>query len=163
MRCCADDMRSLFGAARSHSRLHQAAILAASSIKAVFSHQNELDSVLLYLTHHGQHVNNLDVMYNLSWADQPALCQLPHNKLQGLTSFKCDNLRLQLQPRTLFPGVLWARAPLKQLNVKDCVLTEWEEELAALLLLTDLQQLKFSRNHYITGAAGCPMILSSSH
>ena len=142
-------MRSLFSAARAHSRLHQAAIPAASSIMAAFSYQNELDSVLLYLKHHGQHVNNLSVMYSQSWADQPALCQLPHNELQGLTSLKCDNLRLQLQPRTLFSGVLWAGAPLKQLNIKDCVFCEWEEGLAALSLLTDLQHLSFSRNHYL--------------
>jgi hypothetical protein len=142
-------MRSLFSAARAHSRLHQAAILAASSIKAVVPYQNELDSALLYLTQYGQHVNSLDVMYNFSWADQPTLCQLPHNKLQGLTSLKCDNLSLQLQPRTLSPGVLWAGAPLKRLNIKDCVFCEWEEGLAALSLLTDLQHLSFSRNHYL--------------
>jgi hypothetical protein len=47
--CAADDRRSLFSAARAHSRLHQAAVLALSSITAVVSHQQQADSVLVYV------------------------------------------------------------------------------------------------------------------
>lgn len=57
LRCCADDPRTLFSAARAHSRLHQTAVLAASSVKAVLHQQ--ADSVLQYLESYGQHVSSI--------------------------------------------------------------------------------------------------------
>jgi hypothetical protein len=59
LRCCADDPCSLFSAARAHSRLHQAAVLAASSISTVLHDQQQLDSVLLYLNSHDQHISGI--------------------------------------------------------------------------------------------------------
>jgi hypothetical protein len=62
MHCMTDHHVSLFSAARAHSRLHQAAVLALSSIKVVVKTQQQLDhSLLLYLGKHGQHVNNMAV------------------------------------------------------------------------------------------------------
>jgi hypothetical protein len=55
LRCCADDPRSRCSAAGAHSRLHQAAVLALSSIKLKTSDQFQLDSLLLYLSSHGLH------------------------------------------------------------------------------------------------------------
>lgn len=54
-------MHSLFSAARAHSRLHQAAVLAASSVKAILKQQQKADSVLRYLANHGQHVDSIDI------------------------------------------------------------------------------------------------------
>jgi hypothetical protein len=57
LQCCADEPCSLFSAARAHSRLHQAAVLAASSISFVLKEgrlvkerPDQTDSWLLYLS-----------------------------------------------------------------------------------------------------------------
>ena len=60
LQCCADDPRSLFSAARAHSRLHQAAVLAASSVTVVRNRQQRLDNVLLYLANNGEHVGSIE-------------------------------------------------------------------------------------------------------
>lgn len=55
MRCCAadpDSPRSVCSAARTHSRLHQAAVEALSSITARVD-QQQADSVVRYLAKHG--------------------------------------------------------------------------------------------------------------
>jgi hypothetical protein len=47
--CAADDQRSLLSAARAHSRLHQAAVQALSSITLQgVTHQHQADGVLLW-------------------------------------------------------------------------------------------------------------------
>jgi hypothetical protein len=60
LRCCAaDDQRSLFSAARAHSRLHKAAVLALCSVTAAITSQHQMDGVLLYLSKYGQHVDHI--------------------------------------------------------------------------------------------------------
>jgi hypothetical protein len=155
LRWCADDHRSLFSAARAHSRLHQAAVLAASSVKAVLHQQ--ADSVLQFLESYGQHVSSIalegagDYVENDSAEEDEdkkytplhtTLLQLPHHKLQGLSSLSCRFLHLQLQPGGGFQGVLAALAPLTQLQLDQCTLLDWEEgPAAALAQLPMLQHL----------------------
>jgi hypothetical protein len=53
----------------------------------------------------------------------------------------------------VFQGVIEAGIPLKQLHLDRCTLLDGEEGLAAaLLLLPDLQHLRFTRNYSSTGA-----------
>jgi hypothetical protein len=155
LRCCADDPRSLFSAARAHSRLHQAAVLAASSVKAVLHQQ--ADSVLQYLESYGQHVSSITLEGADDYAQDDSaeedeekkytqlhttLVQLPHHKLQGLSSLSCRLLHLQLQPGGGFLGVLAALSPLTQLQLDQCTLLDWEEgPAAALAQLPMLQHL----------------------
>ena len=150
LRCCADDNRSLFSAARAHSRLHQATVLAVSSINATVLEQEQARSILEYLSNHGQHVDSIDLKGegDRLW-ETVRLRQLPHNNLQKLSSLKISRWRLQLQPRRKHQGVLWGGAPLTQLRLDNCLLLDKEpvgERLAAALsLLPDLQHLCFAR------------------
>ena len=156
LQCCADNQRSLFSAARAHSRLHQAAVLAASSImvelkeadtvdtvhKTLKQRRQQTNSVLRYLRKHGQHVSSINipadlclgsVIFSLQWLPQH-MC-----KLQSLTA---NNLRLQLQPGRGYQGVLRAGMPLQQLCLDHCELLDGDEGLAAALsLLPELQHL----------------------
>jgi hypothetical protein len=75
--CAADDQRSLFCAARAHSRLHQVAVLAQRNITAFITQQQHVDSVLLYLHNHGQHVDTIDLKTGLASAAKFKLRQLP--------------------------------------------------------------------------------------
>ena len=59
LQCCADDAVSLASAARAHSRLHQAAVLALSNITAYSRTQQHVDSSVVYLFNHGHHVDSL--------------------------------------------------------------------------------------------------------
>jgi hypothetical protein len=103
LRCCAaEDQRSLFNAARAHSRLHQAAVLALRSITAAIPQQQQMDGVLLYLSKHGQHVDSIQM-------EGPKDCtvsmrQLPHSVQLG--SLQLDRVGVQLQPGDGFEGVL---------------------------------------------------------
>jgi hypothetical protein len=133
LRCCADDPPSLFSAARSHSRLHQAAVLAASSIDVTFRYRQQpqqqqfVKRVLHYLNNQGQHVSsiNLDNVKVLGYrAPSITLLQLPHDKLQGLSSLSISNLKLQLQPIGSKQGVLGSGAPLKQLRLHRCTVLD---------------------------------------
>ena len=54
----ADDYRSLIHAARAHSRLHQAAVVALRSITASVRHQQQMEGVIAYVGKHSQHVNS---------------------------------------------------------------------------------------------------------
>lgn len=54
----AGDLHSIFSAARAHSRLQQAAVLALSSISTTVS-QQQMDSVEQYLERKGQHVSSI--------------------------------------------------------------------------------------------------------
>jgi hypothetical protein len=147
LQCCADDRSSLFSAARAHSRLHQAAVLAASSITVWRTRDQGLDSVLLYLANHGQHVSNIE--FGSGWGEivvtsdvRATLQQLPHDKLQGLTSMLCNGLDLQLQPGSGFHGVLDAGMPLQKLHLERCNLLDGFEALsAALSTLPGMQHL----------------------
>jgi hypothetical protein len=113
------DQRSLFSAARAHSRLHQAAAFALHSITAHVNNQQHLDSVLLYLEKHGQHVDSIQ----LSGVEQDLLFlfQLPSH-LQ-LSKLQFEHFCLQLQPGHGSHGVLGPTAAgtaLKQLRLKHC-------------------------------------------
>jgi hypothetical protein len=62
LRCCAADSHcSLFNAARAHSRLRHAAVLALRSITTVLPNQQKADNVLLFLRNHGAHVDSIDL------------------------------------------------------------------------------------------------------
>jgi hypothetical protein len=84
LQCCTDDPCTLFSAARAHSRLHQAAVLAASSIRAVVhgrntvvQQQHKADSVLLYLGKHGQHVGSIRLPATCHCKNTASLHELP--------------------------------------------------------------------------------------
>ena len=119
--CCASDPRSLFSAARAHSKLHQAAVLAANSIQADVFEQRHVNSVVQYLTNHGQHVHSA-AMHSVG--EIVSLSRLPHSKLQGLSSLRLRDMRLQLQPGSGRPGVLGSWPRLKQLQLHHNVLLE---------------------------------------
>jgi hypothetical protein len=53
MQHCTSDLPSLLSAARTHSKLHQADIMALSSITWQVSTQQQLDSIMQYLKQHG--------------------------------------------------------------------------------------------------------------
>jgi hypothetical protein len=62
LQCCAvADQHSLFSAARAHSRLHQAAVLALRSITTVVHEQQQMDDVVLYLSKHGHNANSIEL------------------------------------------------------------------------------------------------------
>jgi hypothetical protein len=148
LRCCADDPRSLFSAARAQSRLHQAAVLAVSSIRAGLLQQQQANSMIQYLSNYGQNVSSLQLGFcGHNQHERITLRELPNNKLQGLSSLSCSNIHLQLQPGGGFQGVLEGAAPIEQLRFKECRLLDGDKGLtAALLLLTELQHLSLVEN-----------------
>ena len=154
--CCADDPRSVCSAARAHSRLHQAAVLALSSIKLPLvqsdaaERQQRLDSLVdLYLPSHGQHVESLDLRgfsrQKRSEAVWFRLFQLPSNLTQ-LSSLVALSLCVQLRPSDQDLLGAAAAPPLKQLGLYVCKLDGGEEGLAAALaLLPGLEHLAIVR------------------
>jgi hypothetical protein len=142
LRCCADDPHSLFSAARAHSRLRQAAVLASNSIKAAVK-QQQFSSVLQYISTYGRHIVSIDLKaYKplCSMHHVIMLQELPHNQLRGLSSLRLNRLLLQLQPGCGFQGALGA--PITSLQLERCVLLDGEQGLAAALpLLPKLQHL----------------------
>ena len=148
LQCCADDPRTLFSAARAHSRLHQAAVLAASSVTAVLLEpQQQPESVLLYLSKHGQHASSINLSAPLFWKHcGPAfsLRQLPKH-LHRLESLRVCGLCVQLQPGHGYQGLLHAVMPLLQLQLQDCALLDMGKGLAAALpLLPRLRHLSIT-------------------
>jgi hypothetical protein len=162
LRCCADDARSLFIVAQAHSKLRQAVAMTLRDISAVLKQYQHVISLQRYCTNHGQHIDSIDLQLGfdeqLVYQHEPVtLNQLPHSKLQGLTSLKFSMLHLHLQPGAqgllVFQGVIEAGIPLQQLHLDRCTLLDGEEGLAAaLLLLPKLQHLSFTRNYSSTGA-----------
>ena len=117
--CAANDQRSLFNAARAHSKLHQAAVVALRSISLHVSQQQQIDGVMVYLGKHHQHVDSFELVG--AGAPSNQLRQLPQ-QLQ-LTSLQLERLVLQLQPGNGFQSVLGAAtAALKQLRLSICQL-----------------------------------------
>lgn len=55
----AQDQRSLFSAARAHSRLKQVAEVALCSISVTVTEKEQVDGVQLYLQQHSQHVDSI--------------------------------------------------------------------------------------------------------
>jgi hypothetical protein len=156
---CAEDPRSLFSAARAHSRLHQAAVVAASSIRAAIKQQQQADSVLLYLRDHGQHVSSIDLhgmTSSFGWGvpNPVTLKELPHSSLQRLESLQLKKLCLQLQPGSGFQGVLQAAPAVGRLRLDDCMLLD---ELGEGLLSPSLQHLSLTYLKY--RASGTPAVL----
>ena len=143
MQCCADDPRSLFSAARAHSRLHQAAVLPLRSMTATVNHET-VASAVSYLTSHGQHIEDLDMMSKGNRCHQwysVVLFELPNN-MSKLTSLQLAGMSLQLLHGRFFQGVLAAGPPLKQLQLHRCKLCDHRDALAAaLLVLPTLQRL----------------------
>jgi hypothetical protein len=138
----AGDQRSLFSAARAHSRLQQLAVMALHRISAIVAEQQQADSVLVYLNKHGHHVDSLQISNTTPSAT--TIVQLPPN-LQ-LSSLQLGNLRLQLQLGSGCWGVLVCTT-IKQLQLRDCRLLDAEpaEALtAALSQLPDLEHLSIS-------------------
>lgn len=154
---CADDPRSLFSAARAHSRLHQAAVSVLSSIKAVLPQQQGADSILLYLQNHGKHINSIDLEGCLKEDVTFTFRKLPYKELLGLTRIRFSRLHLWLRPYAWpwddVPALQEAGVPpLKQLQLDACVLVDQHEGLAALLAaLPDLQYLEYKW----TNGKGC--------
>jgi hypothetical protein len=119
-RCAADDQRSVLSAARAHSRLHQAAVLVLHSITAVVNRQEQVDSVVLYLSNHGQHVRSVSLK-RTEEAEYVKLRQLPPG-LQ-LEQLQFEGMHLRLHPGNGCRGVLGAAADiaaLKQLRLYGC-------------------------------------------
>ena len=123
LQCCAADYCTLFTAARAHSRLSQAAVLALPSVQAVVTEQ-QVDSVLLYLAKYGSRDDRICLEGPGCCSDgehAASLQQLPPN-LQ-LSSMQLKGFKLQLQPGDGFQGVLGAAqtaAALKQLRLCSC-------------------------------------------
>jgi hypothetical protein len=152
MQCCAADHRSLCSAARAHSRLHKAAVMALNSITGELKDE-QVDSMLLYLTKFGQHVSSIDLEgvrsdYQASWGMVTVTIRHPlaapssqHNS--KLESLNLTRLHLQLQQGWGLLGLFGAGAPpLKQLRLQHCTLLDGGSGLAAALLqLPELQHL----------------------
>jgi hypothetical protein len=126
---CADDLHTLFSAARVHSKLHQAAVMALSSLSVRLSQQQQADALLLYLSKHGQYINSMELRGNIM-DDPVTLRQLP--PILRLDSLKLRALHVQLQAGDGFQGLVRPGVPLKQLRLYDCTLLDREEGLAAV-------------------------------
>jgi hypothetical protein len=139
LQCLAEDATSLCSAARAHSRLHQAVVVALSSISRKLSTQEQVDhSLLPYLTKHGQHVGSIELSCDLR---SITLHQLP--PMLHLTSLQFYGFQLQLQAGNGLQGLLGcAGLPLKRLRLSCCKLIDGQKGLAAWLSrLPDLEHL----------------------
>jgi hypothetical protein len=161
LQCCAvSDQRSVISAAQAHSRLHQAAVEALCSINAVVWGQQQVDSVLLYLDRHGNHVRSVKLWGPPIGGAFLTLRQLPPSMKQH--SLDLERWQVQLQPGHGFQGVLGAAAAglslLKQLRLCDCQLLDGVASLeAALQQLPALEHLSISAMHSVP--ASCELVL----
>jgi hypothetical protein len=136
LQCCADnDQCSLFSAARTHSRLHQAAVLALHSITV--AKQEQADGVLRY----AKHVDGL-ILEDESLCGTDLLSSLP--KDLRLRSLQLSTSQLQhgdgLQDILGRP----VGAALKQLYLWQC---ELYDRTAANVLAATLCQLPTGLEH----------------
>lgn len=141
-----NDKRSLFSAARSHSRLRKAAARVLSSIKADVSSQQQLDSLLLYLSHHGLHVRTI-ITGNLLPEERPQLLlsYLPGTVPQQLQTLFVVDWKLQCGPNSRHAGVFGPCSYITKLVMYDCTLLDGSAGLeSALAQLTDLKHLSFN-------------------
>jgi hypothetical protein len=72
------NQRSLFSAARAHTRLHAVAAEVLSALRAHVLGQQRVDGVLRYLSRHGQHVTSISLsastQFNISSITQLPTC-----------------------------------------------------------------------------------------
>jgi hypothetical protein len=143
-RCAADDQRSLFSAARAHSRLHQATLGALQIIDAPLCKQRQADRLLLFLAKYAEHIDILDVSKAVKAHPNTRIIlrQLPRSlQLRSLYLHK-----VEVRPGHAFRGVLGAAcaADLQLLSLSDCCLPDWgtaKAIAAALGRLPALQSL----------------------
>jgi hypothetical protein len=147
LQCCANDLPSLFSAARAHSRLQQASVLALSSITAYDITHQRADGLVQYLSTYGHHIHSIEITGDADQLGALPRFQLPPN--QQLDSLDLTFCRLQLQPGDWCQGVIRPGAPIKRLRLFHCTLLDWEKGLAAaLLLLPGLEHLAMNGNHW---------------
>lgn len=143
--CAASGPRCLLSAARTHSRLHQAAGSALSSIAATTT-QEQLDSLVVYMSKQAQHITTISLVGNRCppYYGLPRLLQLP-TSLRQLDSLSLTNLAVQLQPGSGQQGVLHAGTPIRSLRLQRCQLLNGTSHLApALAALPQLQHLSIT-------------------
>jgi hypothetical protein len=119
----------LLSAAKAHSRLHQAAVIALRSITAVKATQQQADGMLQYLEKHGQHLDSISIS-----GDRGCTITLPlpgNLQLNTIHSVQLDRVGLhpclQLQPGHGLLGMLGPPAgvaALTQLRLSDCKLRD---------------------------------------
>jgi hypothetical protein len=154
LQCCADDQRSLFSAARAHSRLHQAAVLALSSITVCLKSQQQLHNLLLYLPKHGQQVDNMDLK-GLGYGTVPHFHLSPNLQLASLN---LTNLRVISLPRDTIQDKVQLRQHLKHLQISHCQMLDGTSKMAAALaLLPGLQHLSFTGSFWDLGRFMFPL------
>lgn len=157
--CAANEQRSLFSAARAHSRLRTVAVLALASISVSCTQQQQADRALMFLGQHGKQVDRIHLEGSIQYKtyEQRAfmdlhgrvrfeddcrrtpqhavtLHQLP-TSLQP-SSLTLIGLGLQLQPNDCFRGVLGAAAgvaALQRLELSNCTFLDGDEGLTAAL------------------------------
>ena len=145
----ANNQRSLFSAARAHSRLRQAAQEALRSITLQLSEQQQMDGVMAYLGEYGQQVNNLELKGHGHCDNAIHLRQLPRAADEAefvgpqlqLTILQLQDLRLQLQPGNGAQGVPGAAGPvaaLKQLRLDECNVVDEKASAALAAVLSQL-------------------------
>jgi hypothetical protein len=139
LRCCAaNDQRSVLSAARAHSRLHRAAVLALRSLTATVKRQEQANSVVLYLSKHGQHLDSVSLEDRDGYLPCPFL-RLPTELPTQLRSLQLNNMLL------LGSGLLHMLGPtLTQLRLDSSSLCDdaaAEALAAAVSQLPNLQHL----------------------
>lgn len=148
---CADDPRSLFSAARAHSSLHAAAVASLHNTTASVRPQ-QLQSLLLYLSRHGQHMHSsssspasFPILLSLTYSPRRPLGLFALPASLQLSSLSFHGFVLQLQPNIYSEGVLHTGWLLRQLVLRDCALQDGTVALkAALLQMPQLEHLDVS-------------------
>jgi hypothetical protein len=142
--CSAQDQQSLFSAARAHSRLHQASLLALTRLTIEDADQDSLDSMLLFLAQHGQHMDSITIK-GAAGVTVRLRHLPPHLQIKNL---RLSSLRVQMQPGNGFAGVLGAAAgaaALKQLQLTNCWVLD--DDGRAYGLVPALSQLPAGLEH----------------
>jgi hypothetical protein len=169
LQCCAAvDPRSLFNAARAHSRLYKAVTSLQSITIKIAKHttraqqQRQLNRALLYLSKHGKHIGSL-ILFGQQ-GNAAILRQLP--PILQPTSLQLEGCCLQLQPsRSIwysrnFRGLLGAAAgvaALKQLQISNCSVVDGSTGLAAAVaeLPAGLEQLGLNSVSFKDAGSAC--------
>lgn len=143
----ADDLQSLYSAARAHSKLRETAAQALRSISVEQRQQQQTTSLLLYLAQHGQHVESLTLELEEASQWEPSVDDLQLPAKMQLRSLHLTGFELQLQPGNGSPGMLGT--VLKQLQLADCAVVDGQAGLAsAVMQLPGLEHLSLARTHY---------------